>query len=116
MKRELITVGRGIQLNPTELTFLPQNVDPLHSLLPLFLVIELSSTSFLLIVDRRWIKVHIQLEAGLFLRPKLVLEMGMKKLDQVSDRQERIALDGVRQNGMVEHDAETGILWCTFHD
>ena len=106
----------GIQFDPTELAFLPQNVDPLHPVPPLLLVIGAGLAPFLLILDRHWIRVHVQLEVGLLPRPKILVEMHMKELDQVLDRQERIAHDGVYQKGVIEHDAKFGALWCALYD
>ena len=68
------------------------------------------------VVGRRLGKVHILVELGQLLGPKRLLEMIMKQLDQVPDRQARIAPDGAGHQGMIERDAEAGVRKCVFDD
>lgn len=42
--------------------------------------------------------------------------MGIKQLEQVSDRQGQIALEGVRENGVIERDVEIGVQQCALDD
>ena len=82
---KIITARRGIQLNPLEFAFLSQYVDPLHSLIPLYVRIERSPTSLLLAVDCRRVKLHILLDVGHLPGSSLLVEMCVKLLEQVAD-------------------------------
>lgn len=60
-------------------------------------------------LDRHSIKVHILLEFGHLPRTRPLAEMRMKLVEQVSDREEPLKLDGACQNGMIERDAEASV-------
>jgi hypothetical protein len=104
-KREVIADRRGIQIDSMELGFLSQNIDPLHSPVPLRVAVERSFASLRLGRDRGLIEAQL-LEVGLLPGPNPLVEVRMEFREQVSDRRGPMKVDGIRQTGMIEHDTE----------
>jgi len=77
MKREVITDKRGTQVNPVELAFLSQDIDPLHPLLPLRIGFECILTPLHLGIARHFPKVHILPEVVPLPVPDPFVEMPM---------------------------------------
>jgi len=108
--------GRSVQFNSTERALLSQNVDPLHSLLPLRVAIVRGLTPLPLAADRRRVEVRVRLELGHLSRPKPLVEMRRELFKEVSDGQGRIALDGLCQGGVFECDVNFRMWQHAFDD
>jgi len=107
-KREVIAdrCERGIQINPTELAFFSQNIDPLHSPLPFRGEIVRGLTPFHLGLKPHYEIVRRPLEIGHFPRPDPFLKVRIKFLEEVSNRRGALELDSACQDGMIDYDAE----------
>ena len=78
------------------------------------MAVERSFASLRLGRDRGLIKAQL-LEVGLLPGPNPLVEVRMEFREQVSDRRGPMKVDGIRQTGMIEHDAETA-MQCAFDD
>ena len=106
---------RGIQIDPTELGPLSQNIDPPHSPPPLSIGIGRSVTSLLLGPDGGRVIVPIPLEVSHLPSPNPFEEIRMKFPEELIDSRDPLKLDGTCQGGVIERDVERRNQ-CAFDD